>query len=82
MLYHKLHPDPFHLQTSPQLFLPCHQMKTHEKISWRFFSTSLQSWELYVNKNVHAATQQPSLGSMIAGPTCTPDISLSVPRFG
>ena len=32
MLPDKLHLDPFRLQTSPQLFLLCHQMKKIEKI--------------------------------------------------
>ena len=39
MLSWKLHLDSFHLQTSPQLFLLCHQIKKHEKISEWVFST-------------------------------------------
>ena len=42
MLSHKLHLDPFPLQTSSQLFILCHQMKTHEMISWWVFLTCHQ----------------------------------------
>ena len=38
MLFRKLHLEPFHLQTSPQLFVLCHQMKTNET----FFGESFQ----------------------------------------
>ena len=43
-LSRKLHLDPFCPQTSPQLFLLCHQMKTDENISWWVFST--RPWPL------------------------------------
>ena len=82
MLSHKLHLDPFCSQTSPQLFLLCHQMKTHEKISWWVFSTCLQRWELCVNKNVHLVMQHPSLGSMTKRSTDTPEILILMPKPG
>ena len=45
MLSRKLHPDPFDLQTSPEIFLLCHQMKRHRKALWWAFSTCHQPWE-------------------------------------
>ena len=45
MLSRKLHPDPFHLQTSLQLFLLYHQMKRRIKALWWAFSTCPRPWE-------------------------------------
>ena len=49
MLSRKLRLGPFHLQTSPQLLLLCHQMKTHEKITWWVSSTCPQPLECYAS---------------------------------
>ena len=34
------------------------------------------------NKNVHIATQHPSLGSIIEGPIDTSEILMPIPKFG
>ena len=44
-LSRKMHLDLFHLQTSPQIFLLYHQMKTHKKISWWVFSACRRPFE-------------------------------------
>ena len=44
-LPHKLRLDLFHLQTSPQIFLLYHQMKTRKKISWWVFSACRRPFE-------------------------------------
>ena len=79
----KLHLDLFHLQTSPQLFLLYHQMKTHEKIFWWvFFKLSPALGMICVNKNMHLAMQHPSSGAMTAGPTDRSEILIPMPMPG
>ena len=73
MLSRKLHLDPFHLQTSLQLFLLCHQMKTHEKILG-LFNLSPALGVKCVNENVNLVIQHPSLGSITERPTDTSEI--------
>ena len=64
-----------HLQTSPQFFLLCHQMKTHEKILWSIFSVCLQCLEGYVSIKMYTS-------SVTEGPTYTSEILMPIPRFG
>ena len=83
LLSRKLHLDHFHLQTSSQLFLLCHQRKAHEKISRWIFSTCPRPWEWYASiKIVHLIMQHPSLGSMTEGPTHKPEVLIPMPKPG
>ena len=82
MLSRKLHLDPLRLQTTLKHFLLCHQIKIHENISWRVFSTCPQPWEWYASIRIYTSWFNILLGSMTAGPTDKPEILISMPRPG
>ena len=74
----KLHLGPFHLQTSPQLFLLRHQK---DSLVF-FFKLSPALGMICCRKEVHLTRQHPSLGSIIAELIDAFEVLISMPKFG
>ena len=81
-LSRKLHPDPFPLQTSTQLFLLCHQKKKHMKRFLGVFFQFVPNFRCSCSKKVNFTRKHPSLGSIIGEFIDPFEILITMPKFG